>query len=288
MTEYPLTARRFPCGLQMLGLPGSNVEARFLYHEIFEDELYSRHGINVQDGDTVLDVGANIGMFSTYLLRKFPHLKLFAFEPVPPIFQAMQANLDALPLADTENVQLFPCGLSDACGSREITFYPTSPANSTLFPDEKFEEASVTVDAIRVRDVWKYDKLGFLGLLLFYPIRKKLIRDRMEKMYSNGITFEARFETISSTINEHHLDRIDLLKIDVEGSEFMVLDGIEDKHWEAIRQAVVEVSPKHVMRIDVLKQQFMDRGFRRVEVETMGHTGRVKDSQLACNVYATR
>jgi hypothetical protein len=64
------------------------------------------------------------------------------------------------------------------------------------------------------------------------------------------------------------------LKIDVEGSEFMVLDGIEDVHWEVIRQVVVEISPKHVIRIDALKQQFMDRGFRRVEVETMGHTGR--------------
>jgi FkbM family methyltransferase len=181
MTEYPLAVMRFPCGLELLGLPGSNVEARFLYHEIFEDELYSRHGIDIQDGDTVLDVGANIGMFSTWLLRKFPNLKLLAFEPVPPIFQAMQTNLEALKLADSGNVQLFPCGLSNAPGTREITFYPTSPANSTLFPDDKFEEASVTVDAIKVRDVWKYDKLGFLGLLLLYPLRKKLIRDRMEK-----------------------------------------------------------------------------------------------------------
>jgi hypothetical protein len=107
-------------------------------------------------------------------------------------------------------------------------------------------------------------------------------------MYSNGITFESRFETISSTIKENNLDRIDLLKIDVEGSEFMVLDGIEDEHWQMVNQAVVEISPKHVMRIDALKQHFMDKGFRRVEVETMGHTGRVQDSQLACNVYATR
>ena len=30
---------------------------------------YSRHGIRVRDGDTVIDAGANVGLFTLFLLR---------------------------------------------------------------------------------------------------------------------------------------------------------------------------------------------------------------------------
>ena len=39
----------------------SRSEVSFLYHEIFEEQSYLQHGITVQDGDVIVDVGANIG-----------------------------------------------------------------------------------------------------------------------------------------------------------------------------------------------------------------------------------
>ena len=41
-------------------------EVAFLYKEIFEDKSYLQHGIDLKPGDTVLDVGANIGLFSLF------------------------------------------------------------------------------------------------------------------------------------------------------------------------------------------------------------------------------
>ena len=38
----------------------------FLYHEIYEQQSYLQHGIHLQPGDTVLDVGANVGLFSLF------------------------------------------------------------------------------------------------------------------------------------------------------------------------------------------------------------------------------
>ncbi len=43
-------------------------EAHFLYREIFQDHCYLQHGITVQEGDVVVDVGANIGAFLQALL----------------------------------------------------------------------------------------------------------------------------------------------------------------------------------------------------------------------------
>jgi hypothetical protein len=42
-------------------------------------------------------------------------------------------------------------------------------------------------------------------------------------------------------ISEYEVDRIDVLKIDVEGSEWEVLGGIEQVHWPRVQQVVVEV-----------------------------------------------
>ena len=42
--------------------------------------------------------------------------------------------------------------------------------------------------------------------------------------------------TVSALISEHSLERVDLLKIDVEGAELDVLRGIDQKDWPTIRQ----------------------------------------------------
>jgi 31-O-methyltransferase len=39
-------------------------EARATLHEIFVDKLYFQEGISILPGDIVLDVGANIGVFT--------------------------------------------------------------------------------------------------------------------------------------------------------------------------------------------------------------------------------
>ena len=41
----------------------SELEAKFIYNEIFGDEqTYMQHGIQIHDGDVVVDIGANVGM----------------------------------------------------------------------------------------------------------------------------------------------------------------------------------------------------------------------------------
>ena len=42
----------------------SKDEVAFLYKEIYSDNCYLRHGLSLQPGDMVVDIGANIGLFS--------------------------------------------------------------------------------------------------------------------------------------------------------------------------------------------------------------------------------
>jgi hypothetical protein len=60
---------------------------------IFKQGLYAIDGIG--DAPTILDVGANIGMASLYLMQRFPKAKITAFEPDPRLAALFRKNMEA-------------------------------------------------------------------------------------------------------------------------------------------------------------------------------------------------
>jgi len=49
----------------------AEMEGLFIYNEIFKDGCYMKHGIQIKDGDTVVDIGANVGQHSP---KNFPRV----------------------------------------------------------------------------------------------------------------------------------------------------------------------------------------------------------------------
>jgi hypothetical protein len=56
-----------------------------------------------------------------------------------------------------------------------------------------------------------------------------------------AIEFTATLRPLSAVIREQGIERIDLIKIDVQKSERQVIDGIADEDWPKIQQMVLEV-----------------------------------------------
>jgi len=67
----------------------------------FSNDQYGLENIDIKETDTVIDVGANIGIFSIYVKKKF-NCKVISFEPVPDIFELFKKNieLNGLSLSD--------------------------------------------------------------------------------------------------------------------------------------------------------------------------------------------
>jgi len=61
--------------------------------ETFLDAFYTRYGVPVQDGWTVIDIGAAIGDFSIYAAFDHPNAIIYAFEPFPESYQLLIKNL---------------------------------------------------------------------------------------------------------------------------------------------------------------------------------------------------
>ena len=59
-----------------------------------EMEAYNFNTIDFQAGDIVIDIGANVGMISIYLAKKYPFLKIYAFEPVKQNYENLLKNIE--------------------------------------------------------------------------------------------------------------------------------------------------------------------------------------------------
>ena len=62
-------------------VPQSRVEANHFYDDIFNKRIYRRHGVTLEPGDCVFDVGGNIGTFALFAHFRAPGGRIFTFEP---------------------------------------------------------------------------------------------------------------------------------------------------------------------------------------------------------------
>jgi FkbM family methyltransferase len=194
---------------------------------------YLEHGIEIHDGDIVLDVGANIGLFGIHAVQRFPAVRVLAFEPVPDIYEVLQQNAGRF---GAGRIVALPLGVAGEPGRARFTFFPNSPALSTSHPELWDDRGASLARAVKgnlraAREALWYAR--FVPRFLSGLIARHLQR--------GARTVECELTTISQVIAEHDLPRIDLLKVDCEGGELSVLLGIEDAHWPRIGQVVVEV-----------------------------------------------
>jgi len=256
-----------PNGLEVAHL--NEYETSYVYKEIFEDRCYLRHGIQLRDGDTVVDIGANIGLFSLFVLDACPNAKIYSFEPSPIVYDLLKANCDAYGI----DVRAFNCGVSDRAKTARFTFYEKSSVFSGFYSDEHEDK-----EAIRavVRNVLRGQTSEGNESLEEYV--GELTQDRLRQT-----TCECRLTSVSDIIRENGIDRIGLLKIDAEKSELDILRGIEDCHWPIIDQLVVEIHDRTMKAVKEVEEILIQKGYRcAVEEEAL-----LKSSGLF-NIYASR
>jgi len=232
----------------------SKAELTYFYKDIFEKQVYLRHGVSLHEGECVFDVGANIGLFTLYAHRRVNHLKIYAFEPAPPLFKILSSNT----ALHKVNARLFNCGISSEPKIASFTFYPQSSGMSSFYADKQEEK-----EALRaiMRNQLEAGMEGMEDVM-------RHAEDLLEERFKSEI-FDCQLRPLSEIINEQGVERIDLLKIDVQKSELDVLAGIEGSDWSRIRQIVIEV---HDLggRLREITELLSQRGFNvKVEQDAM-------------------
>jgi len=260
------TRRVLPNGVEIVHL--NRYETDYLYKEIFEDQCYLKHGIRLRDGDTVVDIGANIGMFSLFVMSRCADARILAFEPAPAVYELLKANCEAY----GPGARAFNLGVSDRPKTERFTFYEKSSVFSGFHSDERVDR-----EAIRavVRNMLKGASVAGESVEDYV---NELTADRLQRT-----THECRLTSLSHIIREQQLDRIDLLKIDAEKSELDILKGIDEGDWAKIGQIVIEIHDPSGEAIERVRDLLAGKGYRcAVEQETL------LERAGLYNLYATR
>lgn len=120
---------------------------------------YERYGAVIQDGWTVVDVGAALGDFTVFAARRAAHGAVFAFEPAPDSVAILQRNLE---LNKIRNVTVFPNAVAAKAGTLTLDVsggvpvqYRTAGAQSSGLRHDVTQSAGLrlTVQSLALADV---------------------------------------------------------------------------------------------------------------------------------------
>ncbi len=135
--------------------------------EVYYLQMYNQYTLpfDIENQDIVVDVGANIGIFTVYAAKRAPCGKVYSFEPFPKAFEILNKNVY---LNGLKNVETFKIGIS---GERSVQkFYISSSSIfNTLYPElrggEKMEET--VVNTLIINDLFEdlnIKKIDFLKM----------------------------------------------------------------------------------------------------------------------------
>lgn len=238
-------------------------EAKMLDYHI---KGYLAPPVVMQNGYTVVDIGANIGIMGVRLLQQFPDSTVYAFEPIPSIYKVLAAN--AQKIGEKQFIAL-QYGISKENGTATFSYFPNSPALSTAHPEDWDQNKGTLTEAVagNVRNAPpEFWWAKYIPVFLFKWAAKAM---RMGEQKVN-----CQLRTLSSIIKQYDIKTIDILKVDCEGAELDALLGIEPQDWQRVRQVVAEVHDLDG-RLDRVVALCREHGLTNIKVERdsmMGNT----------------
>ena len=179
--------------------------------ETLIDQFYTRYGVPVQDGWTVVDIGAGIGDFCIHATYGNPEVKLYAFEPYPGSYALLQRNLS---LNGIENVIAYQKAVWSRTSELQLDLTPGEPLqfNSQETLPETTGRVTVSVEAVSLEDVISAEKINKVDLL---------------KMDCEGAEYEILLSTPASTFEMIERIIMEYHDVDAEHTHLVLIGYLE-------------------------------------------------------------
>ena len=297
-----LVLRQFSSGLVAHVIDGDAGPA-FVHKEMFleADGSYFRHGVSLEDAETrdgrhvplVLDVGANVGFFARQVLARCPTVDIVCYEPIPILAEAARRNTARVlnGAAYAQHVTVHQVGLSDeAHDSVPLTCFPGFSATSCV--DTKAIHSGAATGTVAgmliagahdlawaglvpqwasaaARAIFSVPVVAPLAVAVILPVFVWGLHLRNCVKGLHNFTVGCPLRRLDAMLAADGLAGrpIDMLKVDIEGAEWAMLQGMSDHNWAAVRQAVIEVHDVDG-RLAKLQALLRAKGFRHIVVGT--------------------
>jgi FkbM family methyltransferase len=238
------------------------LERRF---EHFIGDYFGPDGVQIHPGMTVFDIGANIGMFSLEVLHRCGgDARIFPFEPAPDTFSYLERNLRTL-FPDAP-VHTFCKAVANRPGTATFYHRPWASGASSLHPELPTPTDSRLEASLREPPEPYRSQIPAWFQHLPRGVAKAILRQGYRLAGNDVVRTQCAVTTVSDVLREHDIQRIDYLKIDVEGAELDVLAGITTDHWSRIAHIDAEVHDIDG-RLHTIREILASAGFPHVNVE---------------------
>jgi FkbM family methyltransferase len=150
---------------------------------------YENEKISIKDNDTIIDIGAHIGLFSLFVSQFCKNGKIFSFEPISENYDLLKSNIS---LNNSKNIFPTNCAVSKTLSKIKI-FLNDDQSGHSIMSDT---DSSVIVDSILLKDIFDLNKITTCNLL-------KLDCEGAEYEIINSLPQEY-FEKIEKIVIEYH------------------------------------------------------------------------------------
>ncbi|OGG44705.1 hypothetical protein A2841_01890 [Candidatus Kaiserbacteria bacterium RIFCSPHIGHO2_01_FULL_48_10] len=175
-------------GIRYILYPESALDRHIRKYGIFQDFMTTRAKELLPQDSIIFDIGANVGLMTLpFAVLAAPKGKVYAFEPDFPVAARLQVNVDINYL---QNAHVIPKVVQDNPNLKEITLY----RRRAIDGDNLVNEGLSSTAKIPLHTI-----LGYTVMCT----------------------------TIDAFVKEQKIERVNLIKIDVEGTEIKVLRGGE-------------------------------------------------------------
>jgi FkbM family methyltransferase len=219
-----------------------------LAKEIFDRRCYAPPGFELRATDTVVDIGANLGLFALWAAPQAAHI--ISVEPAPRAIECLKLNIER---NRVQNVTVVEKAVARNGGVLEMVTHPG------------WEGLSHTVGQPQ----------PFFIRLLTSGVRK-----RNEEQ--DGERFSVPKVSLPRLLDDCGLSRVNYLKIDCEGGEYEILRSMGAAHWQRIDKVVMEFhdfvsSNRHRELVAILRNNGFEVEVDRNWIEySLSKTGQIR------------
>ncbi len=186
--------------------PRQQAAARYVIKEIFTQRRYDHPGFEIHPTDTIVDIGANMGIFVLWAARQATQGKILAIEPTSAI-ETLRLSVARNRFTNVVPIQV---AAGKDGGSFEMTTYPG-------------------FNIVNHHASW-HPKL----------ITRLLIKLLYGRYQSEPVIEQAEVKSLRRILDENGVDRVNYLKCDCEGGEYEIFRGLDDATFARIDRVAME------------------------------------------------
>ena len=206
-----------------------DADTQYIYDEVFVSQIYHHPEMRIPDRPTIMDIGANIGIYAIWAHRRYRPSAICCYEASPRTFAFLEDNIERLIDREVTDISAVNCAIASRSGETLV-----------LYQSNSISGISTLLDT------------GTVNWIAQAAADRQLV------------THEVTSSTVSAEMESNRLAAIDILKIDVEGYFMEVLKGIAAKDFARIANIVMEVDylPETGIKPDDVEDLLKTTGYR--------------------------